>query len=69
MKDNIYEKINKQPKKNYRYNDSISKYKRENPKLIKKKKLQIDTNIESLPFQNLKNYNNKNIIYILKHFK
>ena len=55
MKDNIYEKINKQPKKNYRYNDSISKYKRENPKLIKKKKLQIDTNIESLPFQNLKN--------------
>ena len=55
MKDNIYEKINKHPKKNYRYNDSISKYKRENPKLIKKKKLQIDTNVESLPFHNLKN--------------
>ena len=55
MKDNINEKINKHRKKNYRYNDSISKYKRENPNLIKKKKLQIDTNIERLPFQKINN--------------
>ena len=41
-------KKRKNLKKKYRYNDSINKYKKENPKLIKKKNVEININNEDL---------------------